>query len=166
MAKEREIVKSQPPLFTTMEMGPYLDPAANKAETEELFHWPAPPYFEFIRSGGRQGPEECLLIFKDGTKAAGRLVDFRPDEALLKFQPTDANVGISVTFSSLLGLRLLGLIQLKPEGRPLGVAEEEMFAPSERQPFNVDLVNGKKLQGETMGFVIRTSRRPSRWKRR
>ncbi len=153
MAKEREIVKSQPPLFTTMEMSPYLDLAANKAETEELFHWPAPPYFEFIRSGGRQGPEECLLIFKDGTKAAGRLVDFRPDEALLKFQPTDANVGISVAFSSLLGLRLLGLIQLKPEPRPLGVAEEEMFAPSERQPFNVDLVNGKKLQGETMGFV-------------
>jgi type II secretory ATPase GspE/PulE/Tfp pilus assembly ATPase PilB-like protein len=153
LAKEREIVKSQPPLFTTMEMSPYLDLAASKAETEELFHWPAPPYFEFIRSGGRQGPEECLLIFKDGTKAAGRLVDFRPDEALLKFQPTDANVGISVTFSSLLGLRLLALIQLKPEGRPLGVAEEEMFAPSERQPFNVDLVNGKKLQGETMGFV-------------
>src|SRR5882762_3644604 len=153
LAKERDIVKSQPPLFTTMEMSPYLDLAANKAETEELFHWPAPPYFEFIRGGGRQGPEQCLLIFKDGTKAAGRLVDFRPDEALLKFQPTDANVGISVAFSSLLGLRLLGLIQLKPEGRPLGVAEEEMFAPSERQPFNVDLVNGKKLQGETMGFV-------------
>jgi len=153
LAKERDVVKSQPPLFTTMEMSPYLDLAANKAETEELIHWPAPPYFEFIRGGGRQGPEECLLIFKDGTKAAGRLVDFRPDEALLKFQPTDANVGISVAFSSLLGLRLLGLIQLKPERRPLGVAEEEMFAPSERQPFNVDLVNGKKLQGETMGFV-------------
>ena len=82
LAKERDVVKSQPPLFTTMEMSPYLDLAANKAETEELFHWPAPPYFEFIRGGGRQGPEECLLIFKDGTKAAGRLVDFRPDEAL------------------------------------------------------------------------------------
>ncbi|HEY6720990.1 MAG TPA: GspE/PulE family protein [Burkholderiales bacterium] len=153
MAKERDIGKSRPPLFTTMEMSPYVDLAANKAETEDLFHWPAPAYFEFVRSGDRQGPEECLVIFKDGTKATGQLVDFRPDEALLKFQPTDANAGISVEFSSLLGLRLLELIRLNREARPLGLAEEEMFAPSERQPFSVDLVNGKKLQGETMGFV-------------
>jgi type II secretory ATPase GspE/PulE/Tfp pilus assembly ATPase PilB-like protein len=153
LAKERGTGKSQPPLFTTMEMGPYLDLAANKAETEELFHWPAPPYFEFVRSGDRQGSEECLLIFKDDTRATGRLMDFRPDEALLKFQPTDASSEINVAFSSLLSLQLLRLLKLKPEPHPLGVAEEEIFAPSERQPFNVDLVNGKKLQGETMGFV-------------
>ena len=153
LAKERDIGKSRPPLFTTMEMSPYVDLAANKAETEDLFHWPAPSYFEFVRTGNRQGPEECLIIFKDGTKATGRLVDFRPDEALLKFQPTDANAGISVEFSSLLGLRLLELLRLKREPHLLGLAEEEMFPPSERQPFSVDLVNGKKLQGETMGFV-------------
>jgi type II secretory ATPase GspE/PulE/Tfp pilus assembly ATPase PilB-like protein len=153
LAKEREIGKSKPPLFTTMEMGPYLELTTSKAGEADAFQWPAPPYFEFVRGGDHQGPEECLLIFKDGTKAAGQLMEFRPDETLLKFQPADANVGIIVAFSSLLSLRLLRLIQLKPEGHPLGVAEGEMFAPSERQPFNVDLVNGKKLQGETTGFV-------------
>jgi type II secretory ATPase GspE/PulE/Tfp pilus assembly ATPase PilB-like protein len=152
LAKERDTGKSRPPLFTTMEMSPYVDLAANKARTEDLFHWPAPPYFEFVRSG-RQGPEECLIIFKDGARATGQLVDFRPDEAQLKFRPTNANAGIGVEFSNLLGLRLLELLRLRREPRPLGVAEEEMFAPSERQPFSVDLVNGKKLQGETMGFV-------------
>ncbi len=153
MARERSIGKSQPPLFTTMEMSEYLDLAANRAGTEELFHWPAPPYFEFIRSGDRKVPEECLLIFKDDTRATGRVTDFRPDEALLKFQPTDASSEINVAFSSFLTLQLLRLLKLKPEQRTLGVAEEEIFAPSERQPFNVDLVNGKKIQGETMGCV-------------
>ncbi len=126
--------------------------AGNTAAAQE-FRWPPPPYLEFVEEDSTQGPERCLLVFKDGTKAEGRLVSFLPEEALLKFEPSGASAAISVAFSLLISLQLLKLRQLRRQGLPVGIAQEELFVPSERQPFRIDLTNGAKMRGETMGFV-------------
>ena len=51
---------------------------AGAARAAEEFRWPPPPYAEFIDEDTAPGQERCLLVFKDGTKAAGRLVSFLP----------------------------------------------------------------------------------------
>ena len=127
--------------------------AGNTAAAAGEFHWPPPPYLEFIEEDSAQGPERCLLVFKDGTKAAGRLVSFLPEEALIKFEPSGASVAINVAFSLLISLQLLQPCRLRRQGLPKEIARDEMFVPSERQPFRLDLVSGAKMQGETMGFV-------------
>ena len=119
----------------------------------ESFQWPAPPYFEFIADTEHPGPEECLLVFKDGEKASGRLVGFSPEEAQLKIRPGDTNTSVSVAFTSLLNVRLLQSRRVKRQGLPEQVGSLEVFAPSERQPFTVELLNGEKFQAETTGHV-------------
>ncbi len=126
---------------------------APDAAAAEKFQWPAPPYLEFVEDEDRQAPEECLLVFKDGSKTTGRVVDFVPDETLLKFQSIKAGPVISVAFSGLARLQLRRPLRLTWQGLSMEVADEEVYAPSERQPFCVDLVNGEKFQGETRGHV-------------
>ncbi len=126
--------------------------AGNTAVAEE-FRWPPPPYLEFVEEDIAQGMDRCLLVFKDGTKTAGRLESFLPDEALLKFEPSGASAAISVAFSLLVSLQLLQPCRLRRQRLPVGIAQEELFVPSERQPFSIDLANGTKMQGETIGFI-------------
>jgi hypothetical protein len=117
------------------------------------FSWPSPPYMEFIEEAGRQDPETCVLVFKDDTRATGILVEFLPDQELLKFQPSGATASISVAFSLLISLQLLLPMRLRRQGLPPEIVQADLIAPLERQPFSIDLVNGTKLQGETMGVV-------------
>ena len=49
--------------------------AANAAPLH--FIWPAPPGYEFIGGSGRP-PEDCVVVFKDGAKAKGALLEFLP----------------------------------------------------------------------------------------
>jgi len=126
--------------------------AGNTAAAEE-FRWPPPPYLEFIDEDGARGPEPCLLVFKDGSKAAGELEGFLPEESLLRFVQSGASTGINVAFSLLISLQLLKACRVRRQALPVGIPQEELFAPSARQPFSIDLANGAKLQGETMGFV-------------
>ena len=37
-----------------------------------------------------QASDECILVFRDGGKASGRLIDFLPDDARLKFRSREA----------------------------------------------------------------------------
>jgi type II secretory ATPase GspE/PulE/Tfp pilus assembly ATPase PilB-like protein len=119
----------------------------------EEFSWPSPPYLEFIEDESRQGAETCVLVFTDGTKANGVLVGFLPDQTLLKFQPSGATTSIGIPFSLVISLQLLQPIRLRRQGLPVEIATEDLFVPSERQPYSIDLANGEKLQGETTGFV-------------
>jgi type II secretory ATPase GspE/PulE/Tfp pilus assembly ATPase PilB-like protein len=118
------------------------------------FIWPAPPGYEYDSADGRPAVEECILIFKDGTKAKGVLHDFLPDEGVLRFQQSGAGAALGVAFTALLGMHLLRPVALQREALPLGQQlDQEVFAPSERQPFSVTLVDGKLFQGETVGHV-------------
>ena len=124
--------------------------AANAAEE---FRWPPPPYLEFIEEDSARRPEHCVLVFKDGSKAAGELAGFVPEESVLRFVPSGASGSVSVAFALVISMQLLRPVRLQRQGLPAGIAQEELFVPSARQPFSIDLANGDRLQGETMGFV-------------
>ena len=115
-----------------------------------LFVWPAPPYYEF--DDAADAAEECLLLFKDGEKATGELLDFQPDAEALKFQQAKARTPVSIAFSALVGVHLLRPVSLKRQTTGLE-PQGEVFAASERQPFSVQVASGSHLEGETVGHV-------------
>jgi type II secretory ATPase GspE/PulE/Tfp pilus assembly ATPase PilB-like protein len=116
------------------------------------FMWPAPPYYEFSEETELVG-EKCLLTFTDGEEATGSLLDFLPDEGLLKFQSSTAIDSISIAFSSLLGVHLLRPVTLQLQTVRLPDDTGPLFAASARQAFAVKLVNGRTFEGETVGCV-------------
>ena len=127
--------------------------AGGSAATALQFAWPAPPHFEFSDNAFAQAAGECLLTFRDGAEASGALLDFLPDDALLKFQQTDTATGISIAFSGLLGLQLRQPVAVRRQAISLGYAEHPMSAEPERQPFSIKLVDGQVFSGETVGHV-------------
>jgi len=129
------------------------DRSADKAAAAEKFCWPSPPYLEFIDEDSGTGPEDCLLVFKDGTKTTGELTSFLPEQTLLNFVPSGANAAISVTFSLLISLQLLRSRRVARQGISMPIAQEQLFMPAKRQSFSIDLADGATLQGETMGVV-------------
>ena len=119
------------------------------ARAREALVWPAPPYYEFADASPRGG-ESCLLAFADGEKLDGTLEAFSPDAELLRFRPSSAASGRSISFSSLLWIRLLRAVGVRRERLAL---EGAVFLPSDRQPFCVNLADGAALEGETVGHV-------------
>jgi type II secretory ATPase GspE/PulE/Tfp pilus assembly ATPase PilB-like protein len=119
------------------------------------FPWPAPPYFEFVREKDGSGRADCVLAFRDGTKASGRLHSFLADAALLTFQPNGASEDVSVPFSVLLKLQLPHPLRLSRETLPASAtaAETEELRRSERYAFQIELVNGERFLGVTLGYV-------------
>ena len=114
------------------------------------FVWPAPPYYDFADPATHS--DECMLVFRDGNKAAGRLLDFLPDEQQLKFRSREATETVTIAFSSLVRVQLLRPVALRRQ--PVRIDDtEELYAPSERQPFAIGLANGKTFLGETVGSV-------------
>ena len=124
--------------------------ARARAARATTFVWPAPPYYDFSDPAAHS--DECMLVFRDGNKAAGRLLDFLPDEQQLKFRSREATESVTIAFSSLLRVQLLKPVALRRQ--PVRIDDtEELFAPSERQPFALELADGKTFLGETVGSV-------------
>jgi len=119
------------------------------------FPWPAPPYFEFVREKDGSGWTDCVLAFRDGTRASGRLHSFLADAALLTFQPDGGSEAVSVPFSVLLKLQLPRPQGLKRETLPAAAtaAETEELRRSELYSFRIELVNGERFLGVTLGYV-------------
>jgi hypothetical protein len=82
-----------------------------RASRAPRFIWPAPPDFEYV-DPAKHG-DECILVFRDGGKASGRLIDFLPDDARLKFRSREAAEIVSIAFSSLLLMQLLQPVALR-----------------------------------------------------
>ena len=116
-----------------------------KVASAQRFVWPAPPYYEF--SDPSQHSDECMLVFRDGAKTSGTMLDFRPEEAQLKFRSHDSSEDLNVAFSSLLRVQLLQPLALRRQ--PMQIDDSEaLFAASERQPFAIGLANGKTFLGK------------------
>jgi type II secretory ATPase GspE/PulE/Tfp pilus assembly ATPase PilB-like protein len=140
------------PVDTTARISHEQIEAQARAARAQRFVWPTPPYYEYSDAAAAAAAAECLLVFRDGAKATGKLVDFLPDQAQLKFRSREAADAVTIAFSSLVGVQLLRPVTLKRQPVRLGDTEE-LFAPSERQPFAVELANGKSVKGETVGSV-------------
>jgi len=126
---------------------------ATGALAVEEFRWPAPPYFEFVREQDRFDWANCLLTFRDGTKASGHLRSFVPNEAVLQFRPDGTGEALRVEFSELSKLQLRRAIELRREVACASAGESEMLCAAENQLFRIDLESGEIFQGVTRGYV-------------
>ena len=129
-------------------------PRSEAAAAKELT-WPAPPYFEFVREKDGSGWPECVLSFRDGTKASGRLHHFMADAARLTFHPNGAREPVNIPFSVLLKLQLPRALVLRRETLPATAtaAETEELRRSERYSFRLELINGEVFLGVTLGYI-------------
>ncbi len=131
-----------------------LGPAAARFAADSVqFMWPAPPYYEFVDDETGASAEECLLTFRDGGKATGTLLDFLPDDALLKLRQTDTTSSVSIGFPGLLGLHLLRPVAVRRQALPLGEHGHDVFAAIDRQPFSIERTDGQTFRGETVGHI-------------
>ena len=130
-------------------------PARPDAKAAKEVPWPAPPYFEFVREKDGSGWADCVLSFRDGTKASGRLHGFMADAARLTFHPNGAREAVNIPFSVLLKLLLPRPLVLRRETLPAAAtaAETEELRRSERYSFRLELVNGEVFLGVTLGYV-------------
>jgi type II secretory ATPase GspE/PulE/Tfp pilus assembly ATPase PilB-like protein len=143
---------SRSPADTTANMlRDALAEAAARAPSGQ-FNWPTPPYYEFVDSAGALDAEECLLVFQSGARANGSLRKFLPDDSQLEFRAANGALS-SVPFSALLGLQLLRPATVRRQVLPFNQLAQDGQEPSDRQPFSVQLANGKTFQGETLGHV-------------
>ena len=118
----------------------------------QRFPWPAPPYWEFAEDPAeRPQHEECLLSFKDGEKATGALLELLPDAETLKFRQAKGRGAVTVAFADLQGVHLLRPVKMHRQ--LVSLEATEIFAPSDRQSFSVELASGATLEGETVGHV-------------
>ncbi len=118
----------------------------------ERFLWPAPPYHEFAEAAAGSEPDACLLVFSDGAKASGRLLQFSPDEENLKFQPQSEDTTLTIAFSGLTRLELTQPVALRRQSLPEGVGRR-VFDAVAPQPFHIVLAGGERLKGHSVGHV-------------
>ena len=133
-----------------------MSPPGRRGATEgKEFPWPAPPYLEFAPLKDSSGWADCLLSFRDGRHATGQLRSFVADAALLTFQPDGAAEAVSVPFSALLKLQLLQPVRMRPQAPPASAdaTETAKIRPAERYSFRIELVNGEKFLGVSLGYV-------------
>ena len=123
--------------------------AIQRAREEAKFVWPAPPYYEFDSTVPPQG-EECILTFVDGEKSRGMLLSFLPEYEVLKFHADKQKSAATIGFASLLEVHLERPVLVHRQSMPEGGG---LFQASDRQPFRVELSNGTRLEGNTVGHV-------------
>ena len=121
----------------------------------KAFPWPAPSNLEFVPEKDRSDWADCLLTFRDGRHATGQLRSFEADAALLTFQPDGASEAVSVPFSALLKLQLLQPVRMRRETLPVAASatQTKESRHAERYSFRIELVNGEKFLGSTLGYV-------------
>ena len=119
------------------------------------FAWPAPPNMEFVPGEESSGWADCLLSFRDGRHATGQLRSFQADAGLLTYQPDGGGESAAVAFSALLKLQLLQPVRIRPQAQPAapGAAEIQQHENAGRYSFRIELVNGEKFLGTTLGYV-------------
>ena len=117
------------------------------------FPWPAPPHFEFAPDTDHGGWADCLLAFRDGNYATGQLRSFAADAMRLTFQPDGADTAVNVPFSALLKLQLLQPVRMQRRTLPANATEPEEIRRAERYSFRIELVNGERYLGVTLGYI-------------
>lgn len=119
----------------------------------KLSLWPTPFYYQFEEDLESFESEPCLIVAGDGQEFFGDLTRFSPEEGVFKIQPFSG--GISRLKSDAINyMRLLHPVHLiKKPGLP-GDEHDKFFGASQTQHCSIVFSNGKRLDGETVGFAI------------
>ena len=136
-------------------MSKHLTQASADGTGAKEFSWPAPPHMEFAPETERSGWADCLLSFRDGRHATGQLHSFQTEAGLLVYQPDGGGESSAVPFSALLKLQLLQPVRMRHQTLPAipGAAEMQQIEHAGRYSFRIELVNGEKFLGVSLGYV-------------
>jgi len=115
--------------------------------------WPTPFYYEFKEDLNAFDNEPCLAIFNDGHELQGDLTRFSPEEDILEILSSDG----AASKPELQFVNHLCLVHPVHVKKKVGLIDEShgvVFGSSKKQSCSVLFTNGKKLDGETVDFVI------------
>lgn len=119
----------------------------------KLSLWPTPFYYKFAEDLETFDSEPCLVISNDNQELFGDLTRFSPEDGVFEILPFKGVVS-RPTPESITYLRLLHPVHLVKKTEFLDQSAEELFSPSEKQSCSILFNNGKRLDGETVGFAI------------
>jgi type II secretory ATPase GspE/PulE/Tfp pilus assembly ATPase PilB-like protein len=120
---------------------------------QDVFKWPAPPYFEFLPDPERPVHEPCLVVLAGGHKLQGELLEFIPDAAILELRIASDSAGPLPAYADMTQLRLLRPMRLLRQALPRELADAEIVPASEWQTYTIETHDGAILTGETHGYI-------------
>lgn len=117
------------------------------------FAWPAPPYFSFVADSNNAGPESCVIYHTDGSKLAGTLSVFAPEQSIVIIQPKDSASTTTINLAQVRSIQLLHPHELQLETSFLESRAQEKLPEIERQTYTVEYKDNELVIGYTMGYV-------------
>ena len=119
----------------------------------KLNSWPTPYYYKFEEDLEDFESEPCLVVTNEGHEIFGELTHFSPEEGVFNIETFNGGVS-QLNAEAISYLRLLQPVHLVKNDCLHHESHEEMFGASENQHCSVEFVNGKRLDGDTVGFAI------------
>jgi hypothetical protein len=116
-----------------------------------VFQWPTPP--QFTTPPGVDN--SALLVFMDGKRVLGVLVQLLPEQGTLVFLPNHADANATISLSTIRTIRLVTPLRLRKQELRLEGQGQDVFPASDKQTFTVEFNDDDTLMGETIGFVAR-----------
>jgi type II secretory ATPase GspE/PulE/Tfp pilus assembly ATPase PilB-like protein len=116
--------------------------------------WPLPPTLEVVPGGEAAGREGCVVQLAGGERLAGVMTRFAPGSGKLGVIPVAETEERIVDIAGMVSVKLLRALSVKHRPVPLAEHGGDVHAPSELQPFSLELADGQALTGETMGHVV------------
>lgn len=117
------------------------------------FKWPNPPYFKVVPDADKPLLESCIIDLLDKNTLTGKLIRFSPEEARVLLEPFNSKEQLIVPFDEIKNLQLLSPTSIVSEQNFLESRAQEVFPPSEKQAYKIDLIDDTSLTGDTLGYV-------------
>ncbi len=119
----------------------------------DLIKWPKPFHLEDDEIAAHVENLACQITNVDGTQLVGTLQRFRQSEGAFEIRQGRSDEISSIQMDTVRSLRLLHPLYLKKQGSLSDANSEEVDQPSRQQKFSVTFKDGKKLEGQTAGYV-------------
>jgi hypothetical protein len=116
-------------------------------------NWPTPPYYDIAEDLNSFKSEPCSVVFNEGHELHGELTQFAPEGSVLEIVTATGDIS-KPKLPFVNHLRLVHPVHLKKKAGLIKENQAAAFKPSEKQTCSVSFTNGKKLEGETIGFVM------------
>ena len=117
------------------------------------FEWPTPPYFSLAADTDKNEPENCVLYLRNGDKVLGELAQFSQTSPEFLFKDNRSGTIESIRLDLIKSIRLVRQLIISPQLLALDELAEEVFPPSEKQSFRVELYDNETISGETISYA-------------
>ena len=117
----------------------------------DAFSWPTPPYASYPVGTPQTDPLPCEIVGHNGTRTAGRLTFFVPDDGVAHVQLPPARTTLPLRFEQFRALHLS--TPLTPVSLSFGEPHADLLGHRARSSYQLVLADGSELSGETIGHV-------------